>query len=904
MAAPAPPAQSTDVMESFNRDFAGFTITEFQSGTKFAKRPDNGGSLGRKLNVLTNCYQIKFPPQMDIHHYGSRRPEDLMWLSLLLRFLVPEEIWRALGEQQAQLQAILAAAGYDGRKSVFVPVRLFPWGTGSQTFVVTLPPHNTDAPNARPREFNVKISHANTLNTSVINQWLSRTPQGQQHGDLVSTVIQGMDVMVRHDEFLRPGVITGGQGRKFFAGNSGQGIGGGVDVLSGFFQSIRPTANGLVVNLDTAYSPFIRAGSLLDVCFAIVGRGGNHPQAAQGASGPFNHREIKQLNLVLKGARVRVTHRTNTKEFIIAGFGDSANRHTFQRDQSGARRPAQPSVVAVAAAAAAGQASLVRGAAPQESVTVASYFKEKYNKRLEHPDLQVVEVRGREFFPLECLELLPGTGVPPTRLSSDQASAMIKVAARKPDERKQLIDQQRKKIAYETNHRVQSWELNTSPSMMQVEARVLPPPRVQYSTQGKMKTPRVASGQWNLVDTKFITPNKPLKHWAVVAFADERILPLGHIQRFMEVLIGQMKQRGMVVPNERPIIKRGNMANRFPSIQDACRDVVVNDKNPRKEPPQLLIFILSDHKTYDDVKRDAMMSLPAPVPSQALLLKNILKDRGVDQYCGNVSMKINVKLHGSNWKIDPADLPKVSEKTVIFGADVTHPPAPRGSEAIAPSIACDSGTSKYSSQIRTQEGRQEPIAELADMITILLRGWIANKKGQKPDNIVFYRDGVSEGQYSIVVDVEIRAIKKAARDIDAKWNPKLTYIARSSSSFESVVDKGVTHPYLWDFYLQAHAGLVGTCRPTHYIALLDEAGFTSDTIQKLTNSLCYSFERATRSVSLVPPCYYADICCTKARSYAYLDDGASTVSGQSDTSTRAIQDKLERAGGVPGLWFL
>jgi eukaryotic translation initiation factor 2C len=53
----------------------------------------------------------------------------------------------------------------------------------------------------------------------------------------------------------------------------------------------------------------------------------------------------------------------------------------------------------------------------------------------------------------------------------------------------------------------------------------------------------------------------------------------------------------------------------------------------------------------------------------------------------------------------------------------------------------------------------------------------------------------------------------------------------------TVVDTGVTHPFAFDFYLQAHAGLQGTAKPTHYIVVKDEIGFSADTMQNLCNNL-------------------------------------------------------------------
>lgn len=42
----------------------------------------------------------------------------------------------------------------------------------------------------------------------------------------------------------------------------------------------------------------------------------------------------------------------------------------------------------------------------------------------------------------------------------------------------------------------------------------------------------------------------------------------------------------------------------------------------------------------------------------------------------------------------------------------------------------------------------------------------------------------------------------------------------------------------------------GTSRPAHYHVLWDENNFTADGIQSLTNNLCYTYARCTRSVSV------------------------------------------------------
>jgi eukaryotic translation initiation factor 2C len=106
-----------------------------------------------------------------------------------------------------------------------------------------------------------------------------------------------------------------------------------------------------------------------------------------------------------------------------------------------------------------------------------------------------------------------------------------------------------------------------------------------------------------------------------------------------------------------------------------------------------------------------------------------------------------------------------------------------------------------------------------------------------------------------------------------------------------VLDKGVTSVRDYDFYLQAHAGLQGTVRPTHYVVIYDENSLTADVIQQGVHSTSYLYARATKAVSLIPPAYYADLVCEQARFwiYGFLNQAheGSTVSSSEGGDTTA-----------------
>uniref|UniRef100_A0A665UT59 Uncharacterized protein n=1 Tax=Echeneis naucrates TaxID=173247 RepID=A0A665UT59_ECHNA len=287
-------------------------------------------------------------------------------------------------------------------------------------------------------------------------------------------------------------------------------------------------------------------------------------------------------------------------------------------------------------------------------------------------------------------------------------------------------------------------------------------------------------------------------------------------------------------------------------------------------------------------------------------VKNVVKTS--PQTLSNLCLKINVKLGGINNILVPHQRPSVFQQPVIFlGADVTHPPAGDGKK---PSIAAvvgsmDAHPSRYCATVRVQRPRQEVIQDLASMVRELLIQFYKSTR-YKPTRIIFYRDGVSEGQFRQVLYYELLAIREACISLEKEYQPGITYIVvqkrhhtrlfcadrnervgRSGNiPAGTTVDTDITHPYEFDFYLCSHAGIQGTSRPSHYHVLWDDNCFTADEFQLLTYQLCHTYVRCTRSVSIPAPAYYAHLVAFRAR-YHLVDkehDSAegSHVSGQSN----------------------
>lgn len=67
------------------------------------------------------------------------------------------------------------------------------------------------------------------------------------------------------------------------------------------------------------------------------------------------------------------------------------------------------------------------------------------------------------------------------------------------------------------------------------------------------------------------------------------------------------------------------------------------------------------------------------------------------------------------------------------------------------------------------------IEDLKDMVKILLKKFRASTRAI-PEKIIFYRDGVSEGQFRDVLINELSAIQRACLELQAGYTPAITFI--------------------------------------------------------------------------------------------------------------------------------
>tara|TARA_R110002003_G_scaffold25_16_gene1274 strand:- start:18964 stop:21702 length:2739 start_codon:yes stop_codon:yes gene_type:complete len=732
------------------------------------------------------------------------------------------------------------------------------------------------------------------IGTVSIRDLLNDLAQPTSNYPLKLETIQALNVIMAHGPSSERNIATAG-GNKFYPfGTHPQlqiaDLGGGLQALRGYFSSVRTSVNRILVNVNVATGAFYKSGPLLDVMRDYTGGPPPANEFQQRKLAAFVRKlrfetnyipETEKGGKVKKGPNGRVL--TKRKVHTIADlsrFGQNATNVKFQQTDA-------------------------NGAVKQ--VTIQTYFKQKYNITLQTPQAPLVNygtAKEAMWIPAELCSILPGQ-LARRLLLGPQTSEMIRFAARRPYQNAEsitgdgLLVSKIQPFADGLNTALSQYGIKVNPSMLTVPGRILLPPQLLYRAQSTCN-PR--NGAWNL-DPRQLGPKpfrfaKTLGSWSTLLInSGSRDTIYGGMQGAMQHLKALRQTLDTYGLNPGPVtepvilnVAPNDLQNK--DVAKVQKQIMDTLRTKFKTKPNFLFVLLpSDNAVlYDCIKLvcDCQLGLP----NICNIGSKFSKEKGQMQYFANVAMKFNQKLGGVNHTVELKKLAPLDAQTILFGIDVTHPSP--GSAESAPSIAgvvasVDSMFSQYPASMRTQRGRQEMVAELEEMIIERLKLWQKRNQNKLPNKVIVYRDGVSESQYRIVLELEYPAFKKAFDRLygDEKKHPKITIVVvgkRHHTRFYptkeedtdgktgnpqpgTIVDRHVTGEKLFDFFLLAHQGLQGTSKPAHYIVLKDDIKLGADQVQNLTHNLCYTFARATRSVSICPPAYYADLLCERGRSY-------------------------------------
>ncbi|GES89957.1 piwi domain-containing protein [Rhizophagus clarus] len=789
------------------------------------------GNAGRRIRVRANFFEVLSMQETNILHYDVN-------ITPVVPQRLNRKVFNCFVEQN---QAALSGTKpvFDGKANMYA-------STGSlqldaDSFDVDIGEDDGAVTTRRPpRRFRIRLRRTRAIVLAELFQFLNGRADFTENCQMA---IMAMDIIISHSISTKYPTVR----RSFYTPQGSKHIFGGLEAWQGYYQSARPTRGRMMINVDLSASAFYESGQLIQVVAKILGL--RSPDDLRRGFSPNDHHKVEDF---VRRLRIKENHRTPQRKFKVEGLTQTPATHTtFDLADGG-------------------------------NTDVRTYFQNTHNKRLIFPFLPCVIVRRNSFIPIECCDIIPEQRYI-RKLTGRQTDDMMTFARQNPNIRANKIQDGLNILDYRSNDYLRQFGIRISTDMTVVDARVLPTPTIQYHPSSRDHHVQPKDGVWNLRDKKLAT-GAILGSWAVLSFINENKLPDQAINVFLREFIDTCVQTGMDIPNKRPPICRENPIG---NTEESLKKAWLKAGNVAKAQPQLIFCILPNtgQDLYGEIKRVGETVIG--VATQCI--QGVHTNRPKKQYCANVCLKINVKLGGMNSFLVPEHIPFVTEKpTILIGADVSHP-GPDDDERPSFAAICgsmDARASRYAASIRVQERRYEIIADLANMVKELLKTFYQTC-GRKPVRIVFYRDGISEGQFNSVLENEVKAIRAACQALEAGYKPTITFVVvqkrhhtrffpmdrqntdRSGNCLPgTVVDGNITHPFEFDFYLQSHAGLLGTSRPAHYHVLYDENGFNADSMQTLSYNLCYIYARCTRSVSLVPPVYYAHLVTNRARLHA------------------------------------
>ncbi|GAA6033309.1 hypothetical protein JCM8097_006685 [Rhodosporidiobolus ruineniae] len=908
------------------------------------------GMTGKHVALVTNCYELREDEaQTSWFQYmisftlepspSQPAPRPLPDLSKRTR----RKIWQQIGSlrENQPLRFNGATIAFDGRDSCVANKEL----PGEGIFKCS----SLAAPDGRPGTFSVSFSKSLEIPLRDFRAYRDGRPDfdiGNASSALAAIHIAVKHVPAADFPVSKTSVFVTEEGAKqISSGNVGKDsrkLDGGVEIVRGWYQAVKPCRAGLQLVLDGTSSVFLCPGKHSVLHFVLQRLGKSKQDPAKLDARYISANDADQINRVLRHVDV-----------LVRRGADSPLKFTLRHDCG--LVPARPMDF--------------RFEAQGQVENVETYLKSYYEITLTYPNAPMIRTRKGALYPIELVEFREGNFWP-RRLTESQQEKASTFQVMPPAERFSKIVAAREQVVGEVSGKhLTAFGFSISPNPTIVRGRVIEPPTIAYSPGADKSGDLAPQGaQWKLVKNKGEFAKKFIVGAEIssIAMVVENEAHVQLLVSFIKPLFDTLA--GLGVNIDRNVLKalspRLVYIRRFgETVEETVHRALAHGKAEFRGVNPSLVFCVFDGTSpeYDLFK---LAALRARVASQVIQLGKLKKVKDL-QLQINLSLKINVKLGGINHvlNVKTAGL-LTSVKPMIWGGDISHEAGKPSVSAVVASMG--NGCGAYEEAVSVQ-GLQEPeqpdgrpkkrevIEEMRAMVVFLLRRRVIAMGKLPPESHIFFRDGVSEGEFTQVLDAEVEAFMLACKELKedkniesivgasalADYSPKLTFVPGIKTNHMrafnvhkgrvenvepgTIIDDGIAHVQFDDWFAAAHKSGIGTTRLVRYCLLADSSRprLSEEALQHLAHVLCYVNQRVNKACSLPAPVSYADILANQMRKFVIPRDEGSSADGIDFGTPQSRRKDLEDAkklleetephrfafrspgGGKPScLWFL
>ena len=263
------------------------------------------------------------------------------------------------------------------------------------------------------------------------------------------------------------------------------------------------------------------------------------------------------------------------------------------------------------------------------------------------------------------------------------------------------------------------------------------------------------------------------------------------------------------------------------------------------------------------------------VASQAII--KVLDEKNAQAVCSKILLQMNAKLGSKLW--DTARPQGLPNRTMIIGADVFHSTkiGQEKKSCIGFCASLDSDFSQFFSKISLQSRRGDEImSNIGTLVREAVEKYFTKNK-YLPDYVIFFRDGVGEGQLNYILQHETQKIldefKLLNKDHIFKFAEVIVTKRIDDRIFTTFHGRDGTTQYQnppagtlvsssivsnrFEYILVAQDVNQGTCTPTKYTVIYDTTELPQELFWQLSYSQCYNYYNWNGSVKVPAPAQYA-----------------------------------------------